>query len=129
MSVAQENAIDLLVAGKSDREVAETVDVNRSTVNQWRNHDPLFVAELNARRKEIWGSQCERLRNLVKQAVDVLEEGLNSEDEKVRLNAAIHILKAVKLYGTSQNPQGSTNPSIVESQWENAKSLERLLSV
>ena len=100
LSVAQENAIDLLVAGKSDREVAEAVNVNRSTVNQWRNHDPLFVAELNARRKGIWGSQCERLRNLVAKAVDVLEEDLDSENPKLRQSAAIHILKSVKLYGS-----------------------------
>lgn len=128
LSVEQENAIDLLIQGHSDREVAEAVKVSRQTVNQWRNHDAVFVAASNARRHEIWGSQAERLRNLVSKAVDVLSEGLNAEDEKVRLNAAIHILKAVKLYGTSQYPQGSTDPSIVESQWENAKRMERLLS-
>jgi hypothetical protein len=128
LSIEQENAIDFLVAGKSEKEVAFAVNVNRSTLNKWRHHDAVFVAALNARRQEIWGSQSERLLNLVSKAVDVLEEGLNAFDEKVRLNAAIHLLKAVKLYGTSQYPQGSTDPSIVESQWENAKRMERLLS-
>ncbi|MBI2192448.1 MAG: helix-turn-helix domain-containing protein [Planctomycetes bacterium] len=38
MTVAQERAIDLLMEGKLDREVAEAVDVTRPTVTDWRNH-------------------------------------------------------------------------------------------
>ncbi len=128
LSVAQENAIDLLVAGKSDREVAEAVNVNRSTVNQWRNHDPLFVAELNARRKEIWGSQSERLRNLVAKAVDVLEEDLDSENPKLRQSAAIHILKSVKLYGSDLKPSGYTDPDQIESEWKRSEELSSLFN-
>src|SRR5688500_13203893 len=52
LSVAQLNAVDLLVTGTGDREVAEAVGVTRQTVCGWRNHDPAFVAALNARRLE-----------------------------------------------------------------------------
>src|SRR5579884_1829578 len=55
LSVAQLNAIDLLVCGATDGEAAEAVGVSRQTVNTWRHHDPAFVAELNSRRLEIWG--------------------------------------------------------------------------
>jgi hypothetical protein len=45
--VQQENAIDLLVTGATDREAAESVKVHRVTVTKWRNYDPAFAAELN----------------------------------------------------------------------------------
>ncbi len=36
LSIEQQNAIDMLVLGKSDREVAEAVGVSRQTVCGWR---------------------------------------------------------------------------------------------
>ena len=47
LSIEQQNAIDLLVQGKSDRETAEAIGVSRQTVNNWRNNDTVFIAELN----------------------------------------------------------------------------------
>lgn len=47
LSVQQLNAVELLILGKSDREVAEQVGVTRQTVSGWRLHDPFFQAELN----------------------------------------------------------------------------------
>lgn len=128
LSIEQENAIDLLVAGKRDREVAEAVNVNRETLNQWRNHDAVFVAELNKRRQEIWGSQSERLRSLVKKAVDVLEADLDSDERKLRQSAAIHLLKAVKVYGTPLYPDGLTDPEDIESEWKRSLDLKSLLN-
>lgn len=127
LSIEQENAIDLLLQGKSDREVAEAVGVSRQTVTEWRNKNPLFAAELNRRRQEIWGSQVERLRRLVAQAVDVLEEDLkNKFDSRLRQAAAVHILRAVGLYGTDMAPKGATTPEGVEAAWESAEAMETL---
>jgi hypothetical protein len=117
LTIEQENAIDLLIIGKSDREVSESVKVNRSTVNQWQNHNPFFVAELNRRRKSVWGSGEERLRSLVSSAVDVLEEDLNSEDLKLRQSSAIHILKSVGMYGQDLQPRGYTTPDAIADSW------------
>lgn len=36
LSVDQRNAIDLLVLGKTDQEVADVAGVSRQTVNGWR---------------------------------------------------------------------------------------------
>jgi transposase len=54
LSQEQMNAIEHLILGKSDRAVAETVGVTRQTICEWRNHDPLFIAELNRQRSELW---------------------------------------------------------------------------
>ena len=46
-----------------DRVVAEKIGVARETVSRWRNDNPYFAAELNRRRKEIWG--CAHLAALL----------------------------------------------------------------
>jgi len=127
LTIEQENAIDLLLQGKSDREVAEAVGVSRQTVTEWRNRNALFVAELNRRRQEVWGGQTERLRQLVAQAVSVLEEDLQqNQDRRLRQAAAVHILRAVGLYGVNLAPKGATDPEDVEANWQNDEALKRL---
>jgi hypothetical protein len=42
LNVQQLNAIDLLVTGCSDWEVAEKMGVDRNTVTRWRNYHPAF---------------------------------------------------------------------------------------
>ncbi|WP_304459407.1 phBC6A51 family helix-turn-helix protein [Alicyclobacillus sendaiensis] len=117
LSVEQENAIDLLLCGKSDREVAEKVGVARQTVWEWRNRNPEFIAALNARRQEVWGSHVERLRQLVAKAIDVLEENLDGKaGAKLQQDAAVHILRTVGLYGADLTPKGETSAEHVERQ-------------
>src|SRR5215510_11125116 len=48
------NAIDLLVLGYSDAQVAEQVGVTRQTICQWRHDSPQFLSELNRRRQGVW---------------------------------------------------------------------------
>jgi len=117
ISIQQQNAIDLLVQGKSDRETAEAIGVSRQTVTNWRNNDTVFIAELNKQRKAVWGAQVDRIRYLISAALDVLEEDLKDADNKqLRQKAAIHILQAVGLYGQSLKPDGEDTPEGVEAQ-------------
>ena len=107
----QEEAINLILAGQNDSAVAETIGKSRSTVNVWRNHDPLFIATLNDRRQQIWGNQLNRLNTLAAQAVDALQDGLHDTDIKVRLAAAVHILKATGVYGATPRGTQETDPA------------------
>lgn len=118
LSVKQERAIDLLAVGKTVTEVADEVGVTRQTVSEWRNQEPQFVAALNQRRSEMWEGGRERLRSLLDRAVMVLEEDLKGEDRRLRQTAAVHVLRAVRLYGT-QNfvPSGPVTPEGVEDEW------------
>jgi hypothetical protein len=120
------NAIDLLVQGKTDGDTADAVGVARETVCRWRNNDADFVAELNRRREDVWGSQSERLRNSVKKAVDVLLENLDDEDPKLRQQAAVHILKCVGLYGGKLEPKGPTEAEKVEAKWRRDAAFDDL---
>jgi Helix-turn-helix of insertion element transposase len=105
----QLNAIDLLIFGKTDKEVAETVGVGRNTISKWYKN-AFFTAELNAKREELWKDSKNRLKALVHEAVNVLSNGLQSSDEKVAVASAVHILKTVGLYGEVKDDFGPTTP-------------------
>ena len=55
LNVEQLNAIDLLITGKTDQEVAEQIGKTRQTVCNWRRYHPVFQAQLNQRRAAVWG--------------------------------------------------------------------------
>ena len=113
----QLNAIDLLILGKTDREVAEIVGVRRETISKWHKN-PFFSVELSIRREELWVDAKLRLKSLAHEAVNVLTNGLHSSDEKVAITAAVHILKTVGLYGEVKQGFGPDTPE--EAVWEQA---------
>src|SRR5699024_9163706 len=92
LTVEQLNAIDLLVTGKSDQETADIVGVNRVTITKWRNYDFHFQAELNKRRKEIFGSSIDKMRSLIPRAMERLEQEINEENG---WKVALEIIKIV----------------------------------
>jgi putative insertion element HTH domain-containing protein len=107
LSIEQQNAIDLLILGKSDKEVAEAVGVNRTTMWEWRTAQPLFMATLERRRAEVWRQPQERLRSLLSKAVENLGQAVESGD----LKASIEVLKAVGMYGDgTMNAIGEQDP-------------------
>lgn len=119
LTIAQENAIDLFIQGKSDREVAEAVGVTRQTVNEWRNQNAVFATALHTRRSALWAGERDRLRALVSQAVDVLAQGLESDNERMRHQAAVAVLRCVGLFGqdlTPSAPPGDGDPVLAQIQ-------------
>lgn len=126
LSIEQENAVDLLLQGLPDGEVAEAVNVTRQTVWTWRKEHPAFIAELNRRREAVWGSQTERLRGLVRKAVDILEEDLTAEDMRLRQAAAVHVLRSVALYGSDLSPRGRMTAEDVEADIRTDKIIDGL---
>jgi Homeodomain-like domain len=95
LSIAQKNAIDRLITGATDAEVAAAVGVDRSTVWQWRHAHPLFQAELERARAEVYRAPQEKLRSCLMKAVS----NLTAAVENGELRASIELLKAVGMYG------------------------------
>ena len=111
LSIEQQNAIDLLLQGKSDRSAAEAVGVSRQTVWEWRKKDVLFIAELNRQRYELWSEAKERMKTLANRALDVVELQLGSGDPKAALAAARYVLQGTQLLGDTDLPiKGPTTP-------------------
>lgn len=114
LSQEQMNAIEHILQGKSDRAVAEAVGVARQTIWEWRNHDVLFIAELNRQRSELWREAHQRLKTLANRALDVVEQQLDSGDPKASLAAARYILQGTRLLGDTDLPKGGpTTPEAV----------------
>ena len=125
----QQRAIQLLLVGQSDQQVAETVGVTRQTVNQWKSRDPVFVARMNREKEELWQSYRQKLRSVVGQAIDVLvDDSLDVENRNLRQTAAVHLLKSVGLYGQDLKPSGPTESQEVERRWWGNDQLNSLLA-
>lgn len=116
LSIEQDNAVDWLVQGLSDREVSEKVGVSRATVCDWRNHNAVFQASLNRRRADLFAEGADRLRTLVGRAVGVLGAGLDSQDERIRQSAALAVLKTVGLAEGGARPTGPTSDAEIRHQ-------------
>jgi hypothetical protein len=102
--IEQENAIDLLLTGQSDREVAEAVGVTRWAVQGWRTSHPFFMATLAQRREEIFGAAVNRLRTLLNKALENITGAIQSGDVK----SSFKLLKATRLHGFCP-PAGETD--------------------
>ena len=98
----QQNAIDLLVVGRADQEVAEAVGKSRQTVCAWRLYPPIFRAELNKRRREVWGASADKLRSLLPRALEVIEKELLEGEN--RLKVALDIVKLAGIQMNSIDP-------------------------
>ena len=128
LNAKQLNAVELIVQGHNDREVAEAVGVTRQTVCEWRNHNAEVVARVNDLRRQVWGSQTDRLRGLLVKAVDVLERELDGEKA---LTAAVHVLRSLGLYGGDLQPRGPVCPGDIRAQQageEASREMRQLMS-
>jgi hypothetical protein len=105
LTAEQSTAVDLLSSGKTVSETAGALEVPVQTVSEWYRSHPGVQAELNACRQELWTGTADRLRALLPKALEVLAEELKGEN---RLHAAVHVLKACRLYG-AELPLGSTD--------------------
>ena len=85
LTAQQRSAIDLILAGANDRQVAEQVGVHRVTVTNWRLHDPDFQVALSTRLSSLWTGAANVIRTVLPEALDSLREQLRSHPNRGRL--------------------------------------------
>lgn len=91
LSAKQMRAIDCLLAASSVVAAAECCKVNRSTLYRWMADD-VFKSALDAAQRALVATATRRLANgLEKSVTTALYLAESSEDESVRLRAAIAI--------------------------------------
>lgn len=90
LNTKQQKAIDLLLKGKTDTEVAIAVRVGRDTVNRWRNHNPDFIAALNEQSSQLDEDLTVRLSRLYFWSLEVIESALTKAD----VAAALAVMQA-----------------------------------
>jgi len=123
LSEKQLMAIDLILSGKVDREVAEAVGVSRSTISDWRNGNYLFQAELNKRRREIQEAGRERLRRIRNKALDTVEKAIEEGDVKT----ALEILRLTGIEKEDLKAVGPEDPEVLRKAEEEQREWSRKL--
>ena len=94
MEPQQQQALTLLVSGKSVDEISEILDIHRTTFWRWRKQ-PEFIASWNQMVQQGKERQIQSLLDLQQQAFNVLRECLSSQNELLRFRAAIAIVEKV----------------------------------
>jgi hypothetical protein len=88
----QLRAIDLLLHGLSDSQVAEKLDVDRSTIFRWRKTGS-FARRLRVLRERLFEQSAARIQNLVHPSLEILIRQLKGSDEKLAIRAASTLLR------------------------------------
>ena len=106
-------AVQLVVQGRSGREIAKQLSVTEETISRWKKQ-PIFIASVN----EILGQLSEgiqqKMRNLVFQALEILETELSDKGNKNKANIALKLLQNYKFVQLFDQKIGSDNPEIIK---------------
>src|SRR5438876_12422902 len=80
----QQTAVELLLQGHTDAQVAAQIGVDRTTIFRWRKSD-FFGAELDHHRRTLMEQSTARLQTLLDPALAILEKQLAGDDPKTQL--------------------------------------------
>ena len=114
LSSKQAAAIELILSGMKDGEVAERVGVNRKTINRWRNYNEDFRAALIKQRKTQYEQHQDEINGLVSEAIDVMREAMRGESLLMRLRAAQAVLRTSGLQTAMKGEKPATREEILQ---------------
>jgi transposase-like protein len=128
LSQKQMIAIDLVVSGMPDGEVAKKLGLARQTINKWRNHDLDFKYILACRRLQIMESFRDKLTGMAERAIEILAKNMESADEKVQNQSAQIILRLSGLQGYMR-PEKEVDREALNNQMERGALSQALAEV
>lgn len=86
LAADQQNAMELLVMGKTIAETARSAGVSRTTIYHWLRNDPVFQAAYNQWHDQLEEGCRSRLLTLTDKATDAIEKALENGDARWRCN-------------------------------------------
>lgn len=90
----QMRALDLVIVGTKIVDIANEIGVTRETVSRWINDNPIFIATLNEKRRELYQASQDRMLRMLDTAYDTLFELLGEDSPPtVRLRAAQTVIQ------------------------------------
>jgi len=113
----QDKVINAMLSGQTQRAAAEAAGVAPESVSRWLASDAVFVAELHARRAQLWDANRDKLADLASEAIDTVCKLMRSGDtDALRLRAALAIWKA-QGFADGARPDGETDAGRIEKAW------------
>lgn len=94
-------AIDLILAGETDAQVAAAVGKKRNTIWMWRKHDAQFIAALDERRAKLQSESIFQMNSLCFESILLLERAVQKGDKELALEV-LQVLKRV-IYNRQAN--------------------------
>jgi transposase-like protein len=88
----QERALEMIILGEKDVEIAATLGINRTTIYRWRKYDMQFMRALDERQALMREMAQNGLLELTEGALEAVREALKDKDNRVRLQAARLVL-------------------------------------
>ena len=98
LTAPQWTAIAMMAAGTRQTEIAQALQITPETVSRWKL-DVRFSAALNVAIAENYAAIAGRVRDIASEAVEVLHDTMNCDDPKLRLTAALSVLRLHANYG------------------------------
>jgi transposase-like protein len=96
-SEKQERALEMMLRGETDTQIAKTMKITRQTLYYWRTQDARFMKALAERRSILREQTREELLELSHAATEAVRGALASKDERVQLQAARLVLSMLKI--------------------------------
>lgn len=109
LTIQQQLTIEELLTGKTDAAAGHAVGAHRTTVTRWRLCHPVFRATLNQRRSRILEAARDRLRTLIRPALEVL----GTEVEAGNWKAALAMLRGLAPQLRQLDDGASSDPQVL----------------
>ena len=106
-------ATQKVAMGLTNRQIAKELNVAEETICRWKQ-TPEFQAGVNAILLECREIAKQRLRNLLTNSLDLLEEEMNNPESRHRVNIALKMLQLVRINALVHEDIGPINPDIVQ---------------
>lgn len=106
-------AVQLVAQGRSGREIAKQLSVTEETISRWKKQ-PIFIASVNEILGQLREGIQQKMRNLIFQALEILETELSDKENKNKANIALKLLQNYKFVQLFDQKIGSDNPEIIK---------------
>ena len=106
-------AVQLVAQGRSGREIAKQLSVTEETISRWKKQ-PIFIASVNEILGQLREGIQQKMRNLIFQALEILETELSDKENKNKANIALKLLQNYKFVQLFDQIIGSDNPEIIK---------------
>ena len=120
-------ATQKVAMGLTNRQIAKELNVAEETICRWKQ-TPEFQAEVNAILLECRDNAKQRLRNLLTNSLNLLEEEMNNSESRHKVNIALKMLQLVRIHALVHEDIGPVNPDIVQKIKEDKEFKDLFLS-